>query len=165
MLQIFKEVTDERNCSLQIYCDIKEDSLSIVILQNSEAWSTDVKQQEIKNLSKVLNITPEKYYRDLTLYLQNDSSNLSYKIEGNEFILYYKPGSNIKIKYFFHNINRVDYFSTVDTLLNKFFKDRTQYLTKATKLQHQNKELEKGKLIASYINRGMLGVIFKLYIT
>nr|CAI5818515.1 unnamed protein product [Callosobruchus analis] len=147
MLQIFKEVTDERNCSLQIYCDIKEDSLSIVILQNSEAWSTDVKQQEIKNLSKVLNITPEKYYRDLTLYLQNDSSNLSYKIEGNEFILYYKPGSNIKIKYFFHNINRVDYFSTVDTLLNKFFKDRTQYLTKATKLQHQNKELEKDKAV------------------
>nr|CAH7768266.1 unnamed protein product [Callosobruchus chinensis] len=147
MNQIFKEVTDESNCSLKIYSEIKEDSLSIVILQHSGAWSTDVQKQEINDLSKALNVSPEKYYRDLTLYLQNDSSNLSYKLNGNEFILYYKPGSNIKIKYFFHKLNQVDYFSTVHALLDKFFKDCTLYRSKATNLQHQNIELEKNKAI------------------
>ncbi|VEN50629.1 unnamed protein product [Callosobruchus maculatus] len=95
----------------------------------------------------MLNVSPEKYYRDLTLYLQSDSNNLSYKIDGNEFILYYKPGSNIKIKYFCHSLNKVDYFSTVHALLDKFFNDRTLYQSKATNLQHQNITLEKDKAV------------------
>ncbi|CAH1955321.1 unnamed protein product [Acanthoscelides obtectus] len=145
MKHIFKEVAGDKSGPFKIYSEINEDSLKIVVLEHLKAWSTDVKKEQITNLSKLLSVDPEKYFENLKLYLETDSTNVTYEVEGNKFVLYYKTGSNIKIKYFFHGLHPVDYFATVDGLLHEFFKDRALYLNEVTKLQSQNSELVKCK--------------------
>ncbi|CAH1955320.1 unnamed protein product [Acanthoscelides obtectus] len=113
--------------------------------QRMEVKTKQVKKEQITNLSKLLSVDPEKYFENLKLYLETDSTNVTYEVEGNKFVLYYKTGSNIKIKYFFHGLHPVDYFATVDGLLHEFFKDRALYLNEVTKLQSQNSELVKCK--------------------
>ncbi|KAF5307220.1 hypothetical protein FQR65_LT00736 [Abscondita terminalis] len=124
------------------------DSFNLVVLEPNSVWTSEVREQDLKNLAELHKLSPQIYYENVKEYICNSHANVFVEIKDNQLILFLQNTKQKllkRFKYFFIKLDQINYEIGFGSFLDDFNHKYLKTIDRLKTLQDENEAILKEK--------------------
>ncbi|KYB26425.1 uncharacterized protein LOC103313699 [Tribolium castaneum] len=142
---VFKQIYSEENTPLRVHFTLLEDGVTLIILQNENAWKSTLSKDDLKYFATEYKLNFEEYCSKLSDYIKTADPDIIFTFKNNTFSINRLLKNSLKVKFFTCKLEKTNYVEQVEQIMDTFYVENTELSEKLNVVMKEKDEIDKHK--------------------